>query len=365
MTTIPITPAKKVRLYEFDMLKGVAIFMVVMGHVLTMCVREIDHAPLFKLIEKIHMPLFFFISGWFTFKLTADGAVKCPDMLSRARQLLLPMVVVSSIWVWYFPHTGIESPLDSTFAGLWSDTWKNGYWFTLSLFLLIALYALLTPLLSRMRSASSGAALTVAVWAVLILINFTAPAKWLAYASFPQAATYFPAFMLGVLGRRHREGFMKIVNSSVAQTVLLLAGGICVFLLYWRWKYGVSDLGDMLLRGVFHVCLAPVAMAVFGPWARKAYSADAPASATLMPRIWTLLGKESLGIYLLHYFFLFPLGAVAREWLKSMAVGFVPTLVFSATVSAVVIACVLGLIKLIEPSRLITLLLTGKYEKSK
>ena len=60
----------KTRLHYFDVLKGLAIFMVVIGHVLTMCIRDIDSAVLFKLVEKIHMPLFFFISGYFTYKVT-------------------------------------------------------------------------------------------------------------------------------------------------------------------------------------------------------------------------------------------------------------------------------------------------------
>lgn len=46
------------RLHYFDMLKGMAIFMVVIGHVITFCIREIDSTFLFKLVEKIHMPLF-------------------------------------------------------------------------------------------------------------------------------------------------------------------------------------------------------------------------------------------------------------------------------------------------------------------
>ena len=41
-----------------DLLKGIAIFMVVMGHVLTMCIRGIDSAALFKIIGEVHMPLF-------------------------------------------------------------------------------------------------------------------------------------------------------------------------------------------------------------------------------------------------------------------------------------------------------------------
>ena len=36
--------AVKQRLQYFDMLKGIAIFMVVMGHVLTFCVREKENA---------------------------------------------------------------------------------------------------------------------------------------------------------------------------------------------------------------------------------------------------------------------------------------------------------------------------------
>lgn len=40
----------KQRYAVLDVMKGVAIFLVVMGHVLTMCIREIDRASLFKFI---------------------------------------------------------------------------------------------------------------------------------------------------------------------------------------------------------------------------------------------------------------------------------------------------------------------------
>lgn len=72
-----------------DLLKGIAIFMVVMGHVLTMCIRDIDAATLFKIIGEVHMPIFFFISGWFTYKATADGRIRRPDLRRRAMQLLV------------------------------------------------------------------------------------------------------------------------------------------------------------------------------------------------------------------------------------------------------------------------------------
>ena len=49
------------RIEYFDLLKGIAIFLVVMGHVITMCIRGLDAAFIFKLIEQVHMPIFFFI----------------------------------------------------------------------------------------------------------------------------------------------------------------------------------------------------------------------------------------------------------------------------------------------------------------
>ena len=63
---------KKQRIEYFDLLKGIAIFMVVMGHALTMCVRLLDSSFLFKLIGQVHMPVFFFISGYLTYKANAD-----------------------------------------------------------------------------------------------------------------------------------------------------------------------------------------------------------------------------------------------------------------------------------------------------
>ena len=128
----------KQRLEFFDMIKGIAILMVIMAHVVTMGIRGIDQSFIFRLFKMVHMPLFFFIAGWFTYRVTADGAVRLPQLGKRAERLLLPMVAVSTLWIFAFPHTGLQSPMESTFAGLWTDSWKNGYWFTFVLFELIA-----------------------------------------------------------------------------------------------------------------------------------------------------------------------------------------------------------------------------------
>ena len=126
----------KERILYFDLLKGTAIFLVVMGHALTMCIRDIDAAPLFKIVSQVHMPIFFFVSGFLAYK---DGFAM-PKLGKKVSQLLVPTIVVGTIWFFVFPSTKIESPLYTTVEGMLLDPWKNGYWFTLCLFELFLVY---------------------------------------------------------------------------------------------------------------------------------------------------------------------------------------------------------------------------------
>lgn len=350
----------KPRLRYFDMLKGVAIFLVVMGHVITMCVREVDRTALFKFIEHIHMPLFFFISGWFTYKITSDGRVAVPALGQRALRLLLPMVAVSSLWIVYFPHSGLESPLNSTFEGLWSGTWKNGYWFTLVLFEIIVIYAATARLLGCCKNVYASCGVALAVWAILLVLYlYIVPAEVSGYISLELTASFYPAFMFGVLARKYREGFLNAVHNSACQTVAILIFSVCLYLCSWPWEFGLEDLSLISVNALLHITLSVIAFAVFEAWGTKAFSENAHPATRTIASVWEYIGTQSLGIYMLHYFFLFPMGKVFRETLLGFNLSFVPMVVFSAFWAACIVAVVLGVIKLLQPSRLLSLVLTG------
>lgn len=350
----------KPRLRYFDMLKGVAIFLVVMGHVITMCVREVDRTALFKFIEHIHMPLFFFISGWFTFKIADTGRVVTPGIGQRALRLLLPMVAVSSLWVFYFPHSGLESPLESTFPALWANTWKNGYWFTLVLFEIFLIYAASTRLLSMCANVYASVGCALAIWAVLLsLYLYVLPADISGYLSLELTAAFYPAFMFGVLARRYRDGFMSAVHSSACQTVAMLVFAVVLYMCCWPWEFGIEGLTSILLNSLLHITLSVIAFAVFESWADKAFSDTARPVTRTIASVWEYIGTQSLGIYLLHYFFMFPMGSVFRTTLQGLNLSLVPMMLFSAFWAACIITVVLGTMKVISFSKPLSLLLTG------
>lgn len=352
----------KSRLQYFDVLKGVAIFLVVMGHVITMCVREIDRTPLFKFVAEIHMPLFFFISGWFSLKILPSGKLKKPDIGRRALQLLVPMAVVSSLWILYYPSSGLESPIEASFSGLWTNMWKNGYWFTLTLFEIILIFALLRPLYQRAASIATAIGVTVVAWLALFALVVVFDGTLINdVLGLQLVATYWPVFMAGLCASKHRDSFNATLSNGWLMTAALAVAAFSLYYICWWWEFPGKQLFSsneynlILARPVFHVAVAFVALAIFKPAVERA------SEHSRWVRVWSYIGSKSLGIYLLHYFFLFPLGFM-RFWLVELNLAFVPVVVFSGLVAAMIVIVVLCLMRIVAISPLLDFLLTGNMK---
>ena len=74
------------------------------------------------------------------------------------------------------------------------------------------------------------------------------------------------------------------------------------------------------------------------------------------------LGQKSLEIYLLHFFFLFPLTAL-QEPMRAMGLGFVPLAAVSVFVACLIIAASLLANVVLSLSPVLASLLTGKISK--
>lgn len=347
------------RLHYFDMLKGIAIFMVVMGHVITFCVREIDSTPLFKFIGEIHMPLFFFISGWFGYRTINVTNLKS-IVVSRFKQLIVPMVAVSALWIYYFPHSGLESPLDSSFPGLWNNLWKNGYWFTLVLFEIIIFQLALNRVFKRFEKFYARVATALCVWIMLYFINKGIGETASNLLSFGLVSAFWPAYISGFIAAGYSNTFARLLKSNLFITACFVIAAPMLYILCWYWEFPfISDEVRLyVVGGLFHIPLAIIAIAAVKPWAEQAYSATATVATRTIADIWALLGRKSLAIYLMHYFFLFNL-SVLRQTLLDVKLGFVPIFILAAGLSTVIIAVVLMFERIISTSPLLAWLLSG------
>lgn len=353
MTTTLLQPVKQ-RIKYFDLLKGVAIFLVVMGHSLTMCVREIDSAVLFKLIGEIHMPLFFFISGYLTYKV----AFKHPNLTKRFKQLIIPFIVVSSLWVWYFPHSGLKSPLTSTFYGLYTDGWKNGYWFTLCLFEIFLIYACIAPFLKKFDSAIAQIGICTSTYLALAIITVFAPEPINSIIGLQLLTSFLPVFLIGVLAHKYKDFYESITNGNYWFIIGILLFVFSWYYLSYSWEFPtLPEWSKFIARPIEHIGLVIVAVTLIIPWSNKEY--DTSSKPSYIARYFNYLGQESLGIYLLHYFFLFPMTALQTP-MRELNLSITPLFVFSATVAFCVIAITLFVNYVIKRNSFLSTLLIGK-----
>lgn len=352
------------------MLKGLAIYFVVMGHVIAMGVREIDHTFLFKMIGCIHMPLFFFISGWFSCRTDRETSeLRMPSLKKRFLQLVVPMAVLPALWMWYFPHSGVESPLNGNLADLWQDPMKMGYWFTLCLYEISLLFAAIFPLLKRYNGVWAEIAISAVVWILLCAADILAGVenRVCNIIGMSNLASFWLPFMAGFIAGRHRNGFLKATASGTWVTVALVVAVPALYFCCYQWEFewltnafvGIK----YLMAGILHIALAIIAIAVVSPWSERAFGPEATRFTATVAGVWTLLGRKSLSIYLLHYFFLFPMG-IFRETLLGLSVGFVPVAVFSFVTAGCIIGMVLIADAVISKSPLLALLLTGDVPKA-
>ncbi|MGN1245821.1 MAG: acyltransferase family protein [Muribaculaceae bacterium] len=353
----------KQRIEYFDLLKGMAIFLVVMGHVITMCIRGIDAAFLFKLIGQVHMPVFFFISGYFTYK----DSFAPPALKKRFIQLIVPFFVVSALWIWYFPHSSLGSPMSSTLTGLYCSFWKDGYWFTLCLFMLFLIYWPLSAVLRRCSRLWQQLVAVVVTYAVLLFVAslWSSEADNFDIAGLGLLSWFFPIFIFGVFAKKYSTVWLKVTSSGTWLTVAAILFPLALFTLVYPWDLPyIPEWTRIISRPLLHVSVVVIAVTAVSPWSSREFApvARAESRPSIVARFFKYLGTESLSIYLLHYFFLFPLTPL-QEPLKAMGLPFVPLTAIAALVALCIVVVTLFVAHIISFSPLLSLLLLGKQAK--
>lgn len=132
------------RITYIDALKGLAIILVVCGHI-TEKSMGIDDSPFNQMYGSFHMPLFIFLSGLFAYK----GMEKITIgmvwhfLQKKAIRILLPFLIVGG-----FYSLIVEHDITAVYKGV-----SGGYWFLPALF-----YCMLFGLLQRILAIQFGGA---------------------------------------------------------------------------------------------------------------------------------------------------------------------------------------------------------------
>lgn len=135
-----------------DIVKGIGIFLVVLGHVST-------NELLVLWIYSFHMPLFFFVSGWLMHRHSGKIMLNKQYICKKGYRLLIPFVEYRVILVvWWFLVERYFRELD-----------LGPIWFLPTLFIAYIMVAVLMPYIKDIKSSVWGLMLILSTMIIALL----------------------------------------------------------------------------------------------------------------------------------------------------------------------------------------------------
>jgi len=189
--------AGKEYFYHLDMMKGIAIVLVVIGHVM-LFTFDINPSEPSKFIY-FNMPLFFYISGFLAFRETSSLKEMGEKVFHRGLILLVPYLMFLTLYNIFADNT--ENILSLIIGG------GQRYWFLYYLFILSTFFILYGYAIRNVHRPW----LYVILWLLPLLTLIIAKIVLLrqgnaegdAYANISRLLNYYRYFLIGFLCRKY------------------------------------------------------------------------------------------------------------------------------------------------------------------
>lgn len=334
----------KERLGYIDAIKGVAIFLMVMGHVLAWSYEDFfavrDDGPFsatlwWRVIYSFHMPLFFWVSGFLFGKFgRMNLSTGWQIIKKRIRSLIVPFLFVGLIF-----HFTTGEPLTK-------------YWFLRTLFIVTSINVFYQIVKSKLKLGIVSDSFFYAVsFALLFVMGRLLRGSFVdQVVDFGHFATFnYLAFCLGIMVRRY-ENLRIFFEHNWTYSICL---GLFIVLLFQQIpvpKYIRAFL--MCFSGI--VCVCYLMKNVFCSGA--------------VVKIIERMGYHSLDIYLIHFFLNISVIEVGDYFLElangetyySILSGCMMQLLYGIAASLVICIICLIVAKIFNAGQVWSILLLGK-----
>ena len=282
------------RIEYIDALRGFTMILVVFAHVETFALSiEPNSTFLSALFISFRMPLFFFISGYISQKRSCINNLRewSASVGKKNKVQLLPTLFLGTIYTYFYLHIN--------FYEFITDSAKLGYWFTVCLLLMfIVLYSIniLIKNLNKPQKIVVLAIISMLLYALQTVFNNGDRLTMLGNIfCLHRFFMYFHFFVLGHIAAMCKDSFNRFLNNQYIITSAILVFTVLFYISinynYIRWCYLISFpllgyAGIIVVYNYFKV------------------HQDSFSSNKRIGRILQYIGKRTLDIYLLHYFFL-------------------------------------------------------------
>lgn len=276
----------KKRFEYIDAMRGFTMLLVVCHHVADFCYGQTDTVTFHAALGTFRMPLFFFISGFILYKASRvwDTATIVDFLKKKFMVQIIPTLFFFVLFTKMFAGGAIME-------GLCKST-KNGYWFTISLFEFFMIYSL-TSWIAKILNIRNR-------WLFAIVV----PCVWLtAFSTLTLARlfshevvgllqivnlSYFIYFYVGTCVRKHFDVFLRMTSNRLLISLII---GVWFF----NVLFPCCFVGSRIVIGLAGLTI----VFMFFRSYEHVFTCE-----TRIGRWLQYVGRRTLDVYLLHYFFL-------------------------------------------------------------
>lgn len=281
-----------------DIIKGVAILLVLVGHVIQFAsggdyqkTGAFYDNVLFKFIYGFHMPLFMVVSGYLFYRSISNKPAK-DIVISRLKTLVVPIFSFAFI-VWIIRSNPQYSFVDQIRNYL--SVTRYTLWFLWAMF-----YSSMGVLIGHYLFKDN-----LIVWLLLILASFMTPDRW-----FSECYKYtFPCFLFGYYA--HKHDWVELLKKNLAGISLVFGivyiGCLCFYGIdCYVYMSGCDILTDgwidfrQLWRDVFRIIVGIIGSVFAVSLVMLFYRTEAKGK---IPGLLAQIGLNSMGIYCFQTYF--------------------------------------------------------------
>ncbi len=350
------------RIEYIDALRGFTMILVVSVHIYSLCfmqgnVEEYD-LSFNNFFGLFRMPLFFFISGFVFYKYNRlwDIATLKIFFKDKIRVQLFSTFFFFLLFCFLFQKNIHYSMIDSQ---------KAGYWFTFVLFIYFMFYILIDKLVCWIGKQKPFNTTTIILTLLVgLLLFFFINNGTLLHIMSPHVTSflavnkwqYFLFFSFGCAVHKYFSYFLKWQDYKYVKDVLLLVFASAAICIFYQNNVTTIIISNTILK-LFSASLGIVLIMFF-----FRENENHMLNTTILGKVLQYIGKRTLDIYFLHYFFLPYNLSIIGNWFNSNPN---PLLEFCASLllASIVIFCCLIVSRMIHSCSMLTFLLFGGKRK--
>ena len=330
----------KRRLKWIDAVRGFVMFIVVFQHIRAFGLNLYSsdgHLPFVYLY--FFLTTFFLVSGFLSGGMMRVASITdlCQIVRNKFSLLIIPTCL---FWLAY----NLVATKNSS-MGEWG--FPGGYWFTYSLFLISFAIVLIAYICNKLRCRymiEMLLAIGIGLQLLKILCSSQIDSGIFLYLRTRQFCTYFLYFAIGLWMSMNKTLTFKVIENQNVRTILI--GGTVVLLLA---RYSMTSLfSRIILEGLDFVLSIASTLTVFSIFYLTKAFWD---SSSIVAKFLETIGRKSLDVYMLQYFFIPALPVTMSCYFKSANNSIIELAIVGIITVLVVMVCLLAsnLLRLSQP----------------